>query len=166
MNMINYAIRHLAKKTYSECELREILEAHFGGALNLDIAIEETIGYLKRYSLVDDERLAHHIASSYIHKGNRFIKNTLSQRKIKSKEINAALMKLPDEYTRAWVEAKQRLAHPISRNTKNEQVNTIARFLAGRQFNHLVINKILDKLCTKVFYPTYKMEKAEYTFKS
>lgn len=157
MHMINYAIRHLAKKTYSERELRELLEAQYGGEFNLDKAIEETINYLRRYGLIDDERLALHVASSYTHKGDKFIRNTLYQRKIKSEQICTALNRLPDEYTRAWEETKKRLAHALQCNSKNEQINTVARFLAGRQFSHPIINKVIEKLNSKFLFPIKDM---------
>jgi len=144
--MINSAIHHLSKKTYSERELRDVLEAQYSSLPDLNKALTETLNYLGRHRLVNDARLALDIARHCAHKGNQFIRNVLNQRKISSEQINAVLLAIPDEHSRALEESRKKLNMLIQTNSKNEQINTLARFLSGRQFNHSIITEIIDQL--------------------
>lgn len=147
MNMIHSALKHLSQKTYSEYELRDILEAQYSDLPHYDKTLNETLDYIERYTLVNDERIAQNIARHYAHKGNQFIKNTLKQRKIKSEQINVALSDIPDEYTRAREETQKRLKSIlIQKCSKNEQLDIISRFLSGRQFDSETIKNIIYQL--------------------
>ena len=108
-------------------------------------------------------RLAQNIACHYAHKGNKFIRSTLNQRKINSEQINTALLDIPDEYTRAWEETKKRLTHTFQLSSKNEQINTITRFLSGRQFSHFIITEIINKLNSKGFDQVQALENLHWS---
>jgi regulatory protein len=153
MSMINSALHQLSQKTYSEGELREVLETKYNDLPNLDKILTETLNYIGRYNLVDDERLAHNIARHYAHKGDQFIRNTLKQRKIKSEQIKAALMNIPEEYSRASEETTKRLNNVLIQScSPKEQANVIRRFLSGRQFNSLTIKNIINQMNLSTIY--------------
>lgn len=164
MDMINSAMQHLSKKTYSKRELCDVLKAQHGALPDLNTMINKTLNYLEHHGLVNDRRLAQSIAYYYVHKGDNYIRNTLSQRKINSEYINTVLMDLPDEYTRAWEETKKRLTNILHVKSKKEQINIVTRFLSGRQFSHLIIGQITNKLDSKVFYhQVHAVEEASWS---
>lgn len=140
--MIENAILQLSTKLYSSHELAEILEHNYTDLSQSKIAIQETLEYLKKHNIINDERLARDIALRYEHKGNQFIKNILQQRKIEQSVINKALNTLSDESVRAWEEVKK---SQVMRS-KSQTPSSLVRFLSGRQFGYETINKIITRV--------------------
>ncbi len=145
--MIDTAIRASSNRSYSEYELRSILETQYGALPNLDKALDQTILYLKQHNIIHDKRLALHFAHHYAHKGNQFIINRLNLRKINPDCIQEALLSIPKEKTRAWEETQKKLFQTSMHTMAlGEKLNSIARFLSGRQFSEEVIHDTLDRL--------------------
>lgn len=111
MNMIiSTAIKLLSESNCSERDLRRRLEKECADLPEIDQCIESTIVRLRELHLINDNRLAESFAQRYIHKGNRFITQTLLQKGVGEEVIAAALVNIGDEYSRALDEARKNWA--------------------------------------------------------
>jgi SOS response regulatory protein OraA/RecX len=149
--MIDRAIQCLSNKSYSEKELRELLESEFREELDINKNINKVIDYLLAHSLINDNRLAQELTRYYDHKGNNFIRHLLEQRKIKKAVIDETLSLIPAEIIRAWEETQKKL-FSLRNISKSEQLSLVRRFLMGRQFSLTAINQIIARLsCAKPY---------------
>lgn len=147
MKMLDSAIKLISTKAYTRYELASVLESQFAELPNLDVAIKKVIGYLSLNGLIQDRRIAQDLCERYQHKGNQFLRNLLTLRKINTKEIEEVLEAIADEKTRAWDFITSYFAHqtlPLMKLDKNH--NHLARLLSGRQFHPSTINFIIEKI--------------------
>ncbi len=151
VNMIDRAIQCLSYKSYSETELRELLEQEFREDINLNKNLTTVIDYLLMHRLINENRLAQELTKYYDHKGNNFIRRLLEQRKIKKTVIEETLSLLPTEIIRGWEETQKKLCS-LKNISKSEQLGVVKRFLMGRQFSLTAINQIIERLnCVKPY---------------
>lgn len=144
MSIIDFAIRRLSQTNCSEHELRQYLEKEFKALPALDARIDSTIKRLRELEVLNDARLASHLAQHYTHKGNCFIVQLLKQKGIEEIIIDEVLHSLEDEPVRALHEARKKLGYKWH-NTEND-INELHRFLGGRRFSHTAITSVVGQL--------------------
>jgi regulatory protein len=150
-SLLNTALKFISERRCSEQELRSYLSEQFIGTTDIEDSREKIIAYLKEQGVLNDLRLAYHFASNYSHKGNDYIRQLLLERQMSNKDIAIALDFLPDEETRAWSEAKKKLARLQGQTERELKVN-LTRFLVGRRFAPTTIKAVLERLVNKNHY--------------
>jgi len=144
-NSLNLAINYLTESRCSEKELRLYLEKTLTVLENKQEKIDSIINYLKESELLNDFRLAEHLASHYVHKGNRFIKRLLKSRMIDAAVIEQIFMTMDDERTRALEVARSKIRSSAILNRK-EMEDMLIRFLNGRHFSDETSEYVVKKL--------------------
>lgn len=142
-NLIAVAIQYLAERSCSEMELMDYLVSRFNQLPDAEKHIGDAMKYLLEHNMLNDKRLAEHIAVRYANKGNRFIHKMLKQRKISEPAIAYALSIIPDEKKRALEELRYKMSDLVI-NDKREAKQTLFRFLKGRQFCLNVIKQVIE----------------------
>jgi regulatory protein len=139
-SLFEKAIGYLSDRNLSEKELRSLLEKEFAAMPNLDKGIDTVFLRLNELHLLDDARLARHLAAHYSHKGNQFIQRTLEHKGINATIIEQALSSLADEPSRALEEVRDQL-----RMNPHKSQEELCRFLKGRHFSMDSINHAVLK---------------------
>ena len=146
-SIMDRAIRYLSERSASEDEVRLYLEKEFEAIPNMNYRIDLALSRLKELHLIDDMQLAKKLAQHYVHKGNRFIYQTLMQKGI-SKEITAhVLLALDNEHVRALNEARKKLAG--NWDSSQKAMTLLHRFLSGRSFSHTTIKNVMSNLAAQ-----------------
>lgn len=146
-SLIDVAVKRLSEQPCSEYELRLYLEKEFTALPDLNAGIDSVFKRLKELHLINDFRLASHLAQHYSHKGNRFITQQLRQKGIKEAIILQALCSLEEENVRALEEARKKLG---SQWDNSEQAMALLyRFLSGRSFSYPAITAVIKQLENK-----------------
>ena len=123
-----------------------MLERDYSSLNDFEKSLGSTMAYLEEHKIIDDKRLALTIASQQTHKGDRFIKNVLQQRKISDTLITRVLAEIPDEYTRAQEEINKKFT---GINPPPFSSALALRFLAGRHFADKTIKDVVQHVSLK-----------------
>ena len=152
-SIMDVAIKFLSDHNCSEQELKNRLEKEFAEKPDVEVKVESALVRLRELHLINDNRLAESLSLRYSHKGNRFISQALRQKGVDDDVIAQTLALLPDEFSRAFDEARRKIGH--KRTDNPEKIKTqLFRFLSGRGFSYDTINAVVRQLDEEGFFRT------------
>jgi regulatory protein len=139
---LDKAYRFLSFRPRSEKEMREKLLEKFPPTM-----VEEAIGKLKKFNLINDSEFARAwVNSRSMGRGSRALAFELQRKGVKKEVIEEALAELnkEDEYETALALVQKRSKYQGL--TKDEAYKKIAPFLSRRGYSYDIIKKVIQEI--------------------
>lgn len=149
--ILNVAIRQLTVKSRTEKELRQRLSRDFAELPDIDQILDEIILRLRELNFLNDSRYAENTSRLKVHKGNRFISQTLRQKGVDEGIIDEVLVGLPDEFERALEQAYKKQWSLQGMEPEKARAK-LMRFLHSRSFSIKAITKVVKRLQEEAFF--------------